>query len=72
MCALSYTVGPHMYHPTRLPSRGTNGVLVFVNVFISRGVSRVCVRVIIAAASGSLHHGVGAQQPHVSGGPNRG
>jgi hypothetical protein len=39
VCPLPYTVGPQMYHPTRLPLSGTKGTLVRVNVFSSLGAS---------------------------------
>ena len=64
MCAESYTVGPQMYHPTRLPSRGTNGTFVRVNVFISRGPSRRGPSAHAAAACSGRHHEVGGWHAH--------
>ena len=37
MCAESYTVGPHMYHPMRFGESVWKGVFVFVNVFRIEG-----------------------------------
>jgi hypothetical protein len=70
MCALSYTVGPQMYHPTRFPSRGWNGTFVRVNVFRSLGASRRGPSAVAAAASEARHQDVGAWHAHR--GPNCG
>ena len=65
MCALSYTVGPQMYHPTRLPSSGTKGTFVLVNELSSRGASRLGPSLDASSASGGDHQGTGAQQPQM-------
>jgi len=76
MCAESYTVGPHMYHPMRFGESVWNGVFVFVNVFRIEGGWRPpdddddddddddAFFSSPSKNSLSSHHAVGAQQMH--------
>ena len=66
MCAESYTVGPHMYHPMRFAESGWNGVLVFVNVLRIEGGWRLDDDSFLSTVllSSSSHHAVGAQHAH--------